>query len=138
MKEVHLHESDRNAEFPPATQLPEPTRLLAIPPRSLRCYLKARGWRKTRQCGDHGHVYGRTETAAELLVPRSSGLPDYAPIDGLLTSVKVAFGPQDYGLVSQAHLKRQTVSLEGDLRREGSRWHLQNPRDLVLLADDDE
>lgn len=60
------------------------------------------------------------------------------PIDGELTSVKVAFGPQDYHLVSRAHAERQTVSLEGDLRRQGSRWHLHNPRDLVLLPDDED
>ena len=60
------------------------------------------------------------------------------PIDGELTSVKVAFGPHDYRLVSQAHAERQTVTLEGDLRREGSRWHLFNPRDLVLLTDDED
>ena len=392
MNDALLHEPDRNAGLSPATQAPEPADLLAIPPRSLRYYLKAQGWRRTGQYGEHAHVYGRTDTDTELLVPGSSGLADYArrvyelahflgqveerasrdvlrdlasaemdlvrvelsevhtgpsiplahatlllteaqnllraaarsvaeaqrafrsewykaasdylktvhigqiergrfisllspapsnlvepvqpglppaepttffgrqvmhklnsglraardavretdsgcgissfedrthdgvsanlcsaaatliergrglvvsiswalsrpepggravtrfdasdapvleeasrllksrqerpneriegyvsrlardetategavtikaPIDGQLTSVKVAFGPKDYGLVSQAHTERQTVLLEGDLRREGSRWHLHNPRDLVLLLDDD-
>ncbi len=81
-----------------------------------------------------GHIWrlARDEYATEGTVTIKT------PIDGLLTSVKVTFTPEDYGLVSQAHAERQAVSLEGDLRREGSRWHLLNPRDLVLLLDDDD
>ncbi len=60
------------------THLPDPGDLTAISPRSLRYYLEAQGWQRTGEYGDHAHVYGRTETNTELLVPRSSGLADYA------------------------------------------------------------
>ena len=77
MNDVLLHEPARTAGLPPATQVPDPANLLAISPRSLRYYLEAQGWQRTQEYGEHGHVYGRADTDAELLVPRSSGLADY-------------------------------------------------------------
>ena len=59
-----------------------------------------------------------------------------AVIDGALTSVKADFSPSEYNKITTAHANRLTVSLEGDLRREGQRWHLANPRDLTVVADD--
>ena len=50
-----------------------------------------------------------------------------AVIDGALTSVKADFSPSDYSRITKAHDNRWSVSLEGDLRREGHRWHLSNP-----------
>ena len=58
-------------------------------------------------------------------------------IDGALTSVKADFSPSEYGTIAQAHANRWSVSLEGDLRREGQRWHLSNPRDLTVMDDGD-
>ena len=58
-------------------------------------------------------------------------------LDGRLTSVKAVFGPSDYGEITRAHADRLSVSLEGDLRREGQRWHLRNPRGVTVLPDDD-
>ena len=58
-------------------------------------------------------------------------------IDGALTSVKADFSPSEYATIAQAHANRWSVSLEGDLRREGQRWHLCNPRDLTVLDDND-
>ena len=84
------------------------------------------------------HIEGYVSRLARDKSAREGAVTIKTPIDGELTSVKVAFGPQDYRLVSRAHAERQTVSLEGDLRREGSRWHLHNPRDLVLVADEEE
>ena len=60
-----------------------------------------------------------------------------AVIDGALTSVKADFSPSEYSKITKAHDTRSSVSLEGDLRREGSRWHLANPRDLTVMDDDD-
>ena len=58
-------------------------------------------------------------------------------IDGALTSVKADFSPSEYSRIAQAHDNRWSVSLEGDLRREGQRWHLSNPRDLTVMDDSD-
>lgn len=60
-----------------------------------------------------------------------------AVIDGALTSVKVDFNPAEYSEITKAHDNRSSVSLEGDLRREGHRWHLSNPRDLTVTDDND-
>lgn len=93
---------------------------------------------KSRQERPNERIEGHVSRLARNLTATEGEVTIKTHIDGQLTSVKVTFGPQDYGLVSQAHAKRQTVSLEADLRREGSRWLLHNPRDLVLLLDDDE
>lgn len=60
-----------------------------------------------------------------------------AVIDGALTSVKADFRPAEYSEITKAHDNRWSVSLEGDLRREGQRWHLSNPRDLTVVDDND-
>ena len=60
-----------------------------------------------------------------------------AVIDGALTSVKADFSPSEYSKITKAHNTRSTVLLEGDLRREGHRWHLSNPRDLTVSDDGD-
>lgn len=60
-----------------------------------------------------------------------------AVLDGALTSVKVDFDPPEYSMIADAHDRRLSVSLEGDLRRDGQRWHLMNPRDLTIIEDDE-
>ena len=59
-------------------------------------------------------------------------------IDGALTSVKADFSSSDYSKIAKAHANRWSVSLEGDLHREGQRWHLSNPRDLTVMDDNDQ
>ena len=61
-----------------------------------------------------------------------------AVIDGAMSSVRVDFPPPDYSRITDAHNLRRVVSLEGDLRREGQRWVLDNPRDLEIYTDDDD
>ncbi len=60
-----------------------------------------------------------------------------AVIDGALASVKADFSPSEYSRIVKAHDNRWSVSLEGDLRREGHRWLLSNPRDLTVMDDTD-
>ena len=60
-----------------------------------------------------------------------------AVIDGALVSVKVDFSQSEYSRITNAHDKRLSVSLEGDLHREGQRWRLMNPRDLTVVEDED-
>ena len=60
-----------------------------------------------------------------------------AVIDGALSSVKVDFSPPEYARITDAHNRRLSVSLEGDLFREGQRWRLMNPRDLAVVEDED-
>ena len=43
----------------------------------------------------------------------------------------------EYNRIADAHTRRLSVSLEGDLQREGQRWRLMNPRDLALIEDED-
>ena len=56
--------------------------------------------------------------------------------DGTLTTVKAQFSPEDYAEITRAHTERRTISVIGELRREGQRWQLQNPRDLVVDYDE--
>ena len=59
-------------------------------------------------------------------------------IDGVISSVRADFAPEDYNLATEAHSRRQVVSLEGDLRRDGQRWVLGNPRALVVQSEEEE
>ncbi len=81
-----------------------------------------------------GYVYGlaRGQTEHEGRVTLK------AVVDGAMSSVRVDFDPPDYSRITEAHDQRRVVSLEGDLRREGQRWVLGNPRDLEVEADDDD
>ena len=58
-------------------------------------------------------------------------------VDGRLTSVKAVFDPTDYSEITRAHDDRLSVSLEGDLRREGQRWRLRNPRQVTILREEE-
>ena len=55
-----------------------------------------------------------------------------ALVDGRMSSIKADFGPDHYRQVADAHLERRSLSLEGDLIREGQRWRIVNPRGLVV------
>ena len=59
-----------------------------------------------------------------------------AVIDGKLATVKAQFSDEDYAEVTRAHTDRRTISVTGELRREGWGWHLRNARDLVVDDDD--
>ncbi|WP_297799012.1 hypothetical protein [uncultured Brevundimonas sp.] len=54
-------------------------------------------------------------------------------IDGQPSSVKVELSPSLYSEAVQAHEKKQLVSLNGDLKRHGQRWHLVNTRDITAI-----
>ena len=58
-------------------------------------------------------------------------------VDGKLVSVQVVFDSGDYTEITRAHEARLSVSLEGDLHREGQRWHLRNPRGVTVMEDED-
>ncbi len=58
-------------------------------------------------------------------------------INNRMRSVTATFPESDYSKITDAHDKRMTVSLEGDLHREGQRWHLESPRNLVVSEDED-
>ena len=58
-------------------------------------------------------------------------------VEGAIRSIRADFSPADYGRITDAHNRRLVVSLEGDLRRDGQRWTLHNPRDLVISENDD-
>lgn len=58
-------------------------------------------------------------------------------VDGKMASVQAVFHAEDYGDITRAHEARLSVSLEGDLHREGQRWHLRNPRGVSVIEDED-
>ncbi len=57
-------------------------------------------------------------------------------VDGGVVSVQVVFDSAAYSEITRAHDARLSVSLEGDLYREGHRWHLRNPRRVTVMEDD--
>ena len=58
-------------------------------------------------------------------------------VDGRMASVTAVFDPSAYSEITRAHRDRLSVSLEGDLCREGQRWRLRNPRQLTILREDE-
>lgn len=50
---------------------------------------------------------------------------------------QATFDPGGYSRIARAHDARLSISLVGDLRREGERWSLRNPRDLAVIEEDD-
>ena len=58
-----------------------------------------------------------------------------AVVDGALVSVQVEFSPDDYTRIVDAHDRRFDITLDGELRRVGQRWHLDNPRNLYVSKD---
>ena len=78
----------------------------------------------------HTLVRGQTQHSGRVILK--------AVVDGVMSSVRVDFAPSDYIRIAEAHGQRKVVSLEGDLRRDGQRWVLDNPRDLEVQIDEDE
>lgn len=58
-------------------------------------------------------------------------------VDGRLASPQAVCDPSDYEKIARAHQSRRSVSLEGDLHREGQRWHLRNPRGVTIVRAED-
>ncbi len=58
-------------------------------------------------------------------------------VDGTMASVQAVFDAEDYTKITHAHEARLSISLEGDLHREGQRWRLRNPRAVTVIEDDD-
>ena len=58
-----------------------------------------------------------------------------ARINGKDRLVNAILNPSDYGRAGNAHTNGTVVSVTGDLRRQGQRWTLTNPRDLAILDD---
>lgn len=57
-------------------------------------------------------------------------------VDGKPVSVKTKVPAETYSLALTAHDEKVAVSITGDLRREGQRWRLDNPRNLALIPDE--
>ncbi|MCB9762213.1 MAG: hypothetical protein H6739_20605 [Alphaproteobacteria bacterium] len=57
-------------------------------------------------------------------------------IDGQPRKVKVPMGPEDYALALRAHEGQQFLRCEGELVRQGRRYHLERVRHVTLLDDD--
>lgn len=58
-------------------------------------------------------------------------------VDGKGSSIQAVFDSADYKEITRAHEARLSVSLEGDLHREGQRWHLRKPRKVTVIEDED-
>lgn len=58
-----------------------------------------------------------------------------AIVDDRMTSITTELPEDMYAEATVAHADRNTISISGDLVREGQRWKLNNPRDLTVLRD---
>lgn len=57
-------------------------------------------------------------------------------VDGKPASVKTKLSADLYTIALSAHDDKMAVSITGDLRRDGQRWRLENPRNLTTLQDE--
>jgi hypothetical protein len=58
-----------------------------------------------------------------------------AVVEGRLASVKVDLSRAQYRVALAAHSSRQSVSIRGDLQKQGQRWYLLSPRDLRVIEE---
>jgi len=91
----------------------------------------------------HGHEHIKDIKGYIAKLDRDEDQPDgrvtiKTSIQGKSCSVMTTFSESDYSRVTEAHDKRQTVSLEGDLHREGQQLYLEDPRKLVVNDDEDQ
>ena len=93
---------------------------------------------KNRQERPNERLEGNITSLARGQAQRQGRAILKAMVDGIMSSVRVDFTPQDYSRITEAHDHRRVVSLEGDLYREGQRWVLQSPRDLVVELEEDD
>ena len=93
---------------------------------------------KDRQERPNERVEGYVHALARGLRQNQGRVTLKAVVDGTMSSVRVDFAPSDYSRIAEAHHQRRVVSLEGDMRRDGQRWVLDNPRDLEVETDDDD
>jgi hypothetical protein len=69
---------------------------------------------------------------------RASGTISIAAlIDNRAQIVRVNLFANDYEKAVEAHKKKNAVHITGELRRDGQRWHLYNPRELFVITDGD-
>ncbi|AGG73079.1 hypothetical protein [Sinorhizobium meliloti] len=57
-------------------------------------------------------------------------------VDGRTVSVKTKLPADLYTVALAAHDDKNSVALTGDLRRDGQRWRLENPRNLEVITED--
>ena len=57
-------------------------------------------------------------------------------IDGKPVSVKTVLPADIYTLALSAHDEKNPISVTGDLKREGQRWRLDNPRNWIVASED--
>jgi hypothetical protein len=57
-------------------------------------------------------------------------------LDGKPASVKVVLPSNLYSVAVQAHEERKSVSIVGDLKRQGQRWWLDAPREFTIVLDE--
>ena len=55
-------------------------------------------------------------------------------VDDAIRQVRVSLGPDDYRLAIAAHREERTVSVEGELAREGRSYRLRSPSLFSLLG----
>lgn len=58
-------------------------------------------------------------------------------IDGKPVAVKTTLTPDLYTIALAAHEDRMALKVTGDLRRDGHRWRMENPRDVEAVFEDD-
>lgn len=61
-----------------------------------------------------------------------------ALLDGNAVSIKAELEPNLYSIALAAHEQQKPLAIVGDLKRVGQRWHLNSPRNLVVLEEPDD
>jgi hypothetical protein len=89
---------------------------------------------RLREPRDDVEVLGVIERCRREVGESSGFVSIAALIDGRAQMVTVELQREDYELAVEAHRKQNAISLIGELRREGQRWRLQNPRHLAIIA----
>ena len=93
---------------------------------------------KDRQEHPNEHLDGYVYSLTRGVTQEKGRVILKAIIDGVISSVRADFASEDYDLATEAHSRRQVVSVEGDLRRDGQRWVLGNPRALVVQSEEED
>ena len=117
--------------------LEQPSRVRFVAPDS-NVLKEASNILRDRQEREGEHLEGYISSLARGQAQRQGRATLKAVVDGVMSSVRVDFAPQDYSLITEAHDRRRVVSLEGDLQREGQRWVVRNPRHLEIETEEDD
>jgi hypothetical protein len=84
---------------------------------------------------DDFNVVGIIERCTRTKKRASGSISIAALIDNRAQIVRVDLNAGEYEKAVEAHKKKNAVQITGELRRDGERWHLYNPREFFVITD---